>query len=1131
MPNPQGTLEALALTFAEILISLKVRLESDNVGDLFAELGLQFPPGLERVPGFSGALQAAVTALDLLPQQRADLFAAIEDSDSAAVLSTGIQLTGQIAEVVQCIDALAAALDDAGAATGLPATDVAEFAAALPSRLTDYLIVSYLKQFSVLVELLEFIGVIEAVAQNIGSPDPNKPPYTEYTVRLDQIFSFLASPADQLETLYGWGSAGFNGRTLLQALSRLLLGAGVPAIVDTTATPDVLDVFVFEIRPKTNINPRGLSITIPEGLDVELEPIESEDFTLNVTLDVPVEPGLEILIQPDDQITAIPAQGSFQGEAAIEWIGEYGDGSPFIILGKADGSRWEAEQLRLKASVSFDWNASSREAQSVLKLEGEIIGGLVVIDIGLADSFIGELLAGIGLESRFDLGFGFSSQDGFYFYGSNALDIQLPLSLKLGPVTINMLVLGIEFDGGDVTVQLSADVGAALGIIGATLHQIGATARLTMPPERDGNLGIFDFGLDFKPPDGVTIGFDFAGLVYGSGRIDFFPDTGQYTGVISVQIVTIGVVAIAIISTQLPDDPGGWSMLVSINVDLGGIPLGFGFTLEKVGGLVGVHRTIDTAVLQSGIRTGILDSILFPEDPVGNLTQILNDMEAAFPAAQGSFVVGAMLQIGWGTPTMITADLGLIIQVPDVIIALIGQAEAILPFDDFALIEVHFDVLGILDLAAGTLAIDAGLRDSHIVGFVLTGQMALRASFLTNPSFLLSLGGFHPAFPPPDNFPILDRMGVGISLGDWLSIAFEAYLALTSNTVQFGAGLYLTASLVGFKIEGGTDINTLIQFIPFQFRSDLRFYITVSAASVELLGVLLTGSVSGPNPYFVHGQAQFRILGLQKEVDIEETIGGETDIEDIDEVPLLDEVIKALEDPQSWSAVDDGVRLGGVLLAGIDDAAAPVVLHPGGKARVLQRLAPLGVELEHFGSAEIQGEDTLSVTVVEVGGSSSEWEFAEDWFAPAQFFDYTNDEKLSAPSFEMMKGGLTFGDDEAEAGSHADAIYNYQQIKHDPEFNTPQTTMTELYTPDTAILSSLTSQKAVRIGSKTPTMSTASGQTFKLASVSYAIVDRASLLTPAGTPTRTRTYAEAAQAVRTGGRAQIVVTISERQSQ
>ena len=46
------------------------------------------------------------------------------------------------------------------------------------------------------------------------------------------------------------------------------------------------------------------------------------------------------------------------------------------------------------------------------------------------------------------------------------------------------------------------------------------------------------------------------------------------------------------------------------------IPLGFGFTLTGVGGLVAVDRTVDVGALQAGLRSGSLDAMLFPSDAV-----------------------------------------------------------------------------------------------------------------------------------------------------------------------------------------------------------------------------------------------------------------------------------------------------------------------------------------------------------------------------------------------------------------------------------------------------------------------------------------------------------------------------------
>jgi hypothetical protein len=1081
---------------------------------------------VNSVMGVSGDLGSLANALTALENDSSDAKAAVV---TEAVVALILSLEDLLTEPLENIASLPE-----------PLNEEIFWREQLVPPLIDLLLTDVIAEnASALAGFMRLFGLAEP-----GQTEGDLWYITSDRLRWDRLLPAITDPLGHLKTIYGWGG-DLQTAAIAHALNEFarrlgltVYDAALPQALKDRFYPDVPDYAcprVLEVRViDSGLVRAGLRI-LPVNTEAEVGiyvgpfVIGSADVSVNRAPGLDVEmsgsAGVDvagIFLSTDGKRESIGSAASYEQEFRLIWQPD----PPQVLIGSQTGARLELVDGEF--TVTFKGLSANPEVE--IALGGYNIGARLVLNPADSDSFLSELLHNVKLNANLAPRLVLSSSGTLTVEGSVGLELIVPLNLDLLFFTLSELYAALTLGTDDVDLTGALTFSAELPPFTFTVKRIGLTTTVT--PDEDSTatgFGGLDVALAFKPPEGVGVGFDFLGIVYGGGYIDYYPETGEYNGIISVEILTIGITAILIITTKPPDNPDGWSLFVSINVDLGGIPLGFGFTLNKVGGLIGVHRTVDIPALQSGIRTGVLDSILFPDDPIANAPRILSDIATVFPIAQGSFVVGAMLQIGWGVPSIITADLGLIVQVPEIIIALIGQAETVLPFDDFALIEIHFDVVGVLDLAAGTLAIDAGLRDSHIVGYVLTGQMALRASFLTDPSFLLSIGGFHPAFPPPDAFPILDRMGVGISLGDWLSISFEAYLALTSNTVQFGAGLYLTASLIGFKIEGGTDINTLIQFVPFRFQSDLRFYITVSAAGVELMGVLLTGHVSGPNPYFVRGQAQFKILGLQKEVDIEETIGGETDIDDIDEVPLLDEVIAALEDPESWSAVDEGARLGGVLLAGISDATVSPVVHPGGKASVIQRVAPLDVELEHYGSAEIEGEDTLTISDVKVGGSASEWEFAEDWFAPAQFFDYTNDEKLSAPSFELMKGGLIFGDDESDAGTLADAVYNYQQIKHDPEFNVREASVANLYVPDTSALGTLTAQKAVRLGTKSPTVNTA-GQTFTLKAARYVVVDRESLTTPAGTPTRTMTYAEAAQAVKNAGSEQIVVTSSERQS-
>src|SRR5205807_1663880 len=83
-----------------------------------------------------------------------------------------------------------------------------------------------------------------------------------------------------------------------------------------------------------------------------------------------------------------------------------------------------------------------------------------------------------------------------------------------------------------------------------------------------------------------------------------------------------------------------------------------------VGGIIGINRRIDADGLRSAVRTGSLEHLLFPHDVIHDAPQIIHDLEAVLPAADGHYVFGPMAKIGWGTPTIIEAELGIILELP-----------------------------------------------------------------------------------------------------------------------------------------------------------------------------------------------------------------------------------------------------------------------------------------------------------------------------------------------------------------------------------------------------------------------------------------------------------------------------------
>ena len=78
----------------------------------------------------------------------------------------------------------------------------------------------------------------------------------------------------------------------------------------------------------------------------------------------------------------------------------------------------------------------------------------------------------------------------------------------------------------------------------------------------------------------------------------------------------------------------------------------------------------------------------------------------------------------------------------------------------------------------------------------------------TDPYFLLSVGGYNPRFQPPGGLPAsvtnLRRMRAEVAISEDVWFALEAYVAVTSNTLQFGsqASLEASAKFLGVDLHG-----------------------------------------------------------------------------------------------------------------------------------------------------------------------------------------------------------------------------------------------------------------------------------------------------------------------------------------
>src|SRR6185295_15699451 len=125
--------------------------------------------------------------------------------------------------------------------------------------------------------------------------------------------------------------------------------------------------------------------------------------------------------------------------------------------------------------------------------------------------------------------------------------------------------------------------------------------------------------------------------------------------------------------------------------------------------------------------------------------------------------------------------------------------------------------------------------------------------------------------------------------------------ALTSNTMQFGARASLFASAIGFSVAGDIGFDVLITR-PLHFIADFHASVQLKRGSTNLFKVSVDGTLEGPTPLRLSGQASFSILWCDFTVHFNATLvdGVAALLAAVDVLPLLK---AALALPTSWRTV------------------------------------------------------------------------------------------------------------------------------------------------------------------------------------------------------------------------------------
>ena len=637
-----------------------------------------------------------------------------------------------------------------------------------------------------------------------------------------------------------------------------------------------------------------------------------------------------------------------------------------------------------------------------------------------ADGFLASILPADGVTATMRLDVSWSSRGGLHIDGGAGLRATFPLHTRAGSVQLDTVDLALTA-GPDAVRLVAAVTGATvLGPFSAVVESVGAAAELRF--ER-GNLGMVDLGARVLPPAGVGLSID-SPVVSGGGFLRFDPAAGRYAGVFELTLAdTVAVKAIALLTTRRPDGGPGYALLVMITAEgFTPIPLGLGFTLTGIGGLLALNRTVEADAVRSGLRDGVLDSVLFVTDPIRNADRVLSTLDRIFPRAADRLVVGPLAEISWGSPTIVTLRVALLLELPQPVRAvLLAALTVVLPRPDDPVVELHVDAIGVVDLAKGELALDASLHDSRILGYPLTGDMALRLRWGQQPTFLMSLGGFHPRFPAPAGIRPLGRLALSLTDGQNPRVRFEAYLALTSNTIQLGARVSVYAESHGFGVDGGGSFDALVQWSPFAVDVSMAVWVRVFSPAGALLAVSIGLQVTGPRPWHLTGQASVSVLWWTVKVPVDIRLGAPPaapePVQTVDVAALLWEQVA---DRANWQGTLPPSVPPGATLAypGANAAGAPLVVHPFATVTMRQRIVPLGTTVTHIG-ARLPTEGARSYRLAVTAPAGVRSAPADDLFALGQYVDLPDDARLTAPSFTALPAGVALSPAAATAAGPA----------------------------------------------------------------------------------------------------------------
>lgn len=610
----------------------------------------------------------------------------------------------------------------------------------------------------------------------------------------------------------------------------------------------------------------------------------------------------------------------------------------------------------------------------------------------------------------------YDMQNGLKIDGGAKFHLDFDISkLEIGPVKFDSLSVDLgNLSGsfGDLGMTLGSTFALDFSCLTMSFENLGISFDINFL-KPDGSLGDYDFSGSFKFPDGIGISIE-TPVVKGAGLISYDKSEGTLFSALSLEVLkkfTVGCIIDADLGVK---DGHCFSLVALISTSFSpGIPLGMGFSLNGVGGCLGLNRMYDADAVSGGVRSGVFGSVFFVDNVMNHLTEMKTAVKQFFPEKKKQFFLGVLCKICF--EPVVTCEFGLLIQAPNPMsIGIVGALKV--RVGDTNLIKINVYFFGEIDFDKG-LRFDASIVDSEIVGMKLEGDMAFRL-FWGGPykGFGLSIGGFHPAYKPEEGLkfaPNMRRLSLSLNY-DIVKIKLETYLAVTSNSFQIGARLDLKVGWKKFGLIGYAGFDALFVFKPFRFSFSLEVGVAVMVGSAKLFSVDLALSVEGPAKWRVKGKAYFTVLFIPVKCDFSLAWGDSPKEERRATIAVWKDVLlpELLRDnnwiTSSAEQNNDGKE---------KDVNAMLTLQPNDTFSFNQSAVPFDYPMGLCNDA--LPEDFTSFRLKKVSIIADKEEFSLETsclnndFAPSLYKELSNEERLSNPSYESVTSGFEAKDNNA----------------------------------------------------------------------------------------------------------------------